>query len=398
MDYGKETECIVCCILAWREICLLSGFSRHKETQGESEGEDMKHIVGTIVGVLLVLTVSVAGICVVSQRMEKGKYPVWDYKKSYREAGNYTEYDFPEVEVLLPAEWDGKYEMEFSEDRVDFYHSASHAAWKKRGGDTAEANGLLFSVCCSVDFALPDDRQGRFRILGSGSYGTYYLCSPEGNQGYMEDEEAWNEWCLLQSTDRWREVRLAEELRPKEQSGQNETPMDDFWSLEVTGGTLLGTVVSVKEGPELGSATVVIQTEEGETLKFGSCQWTYNIAGKEGDPVRVTYLGDLYGAPYIREIEIQPERDDFTGGLRTMEGIYITLEDDYLWFETDSGEHVLFWNYDSPRPETYEAGDRMRIEYLGNPDGKRRADLLYLVRMEKIASNPFYPDPYPSPF
>ena len=63
---------------------------RYAIKKGENQ---MKRIVGTIAGVMFVLTIFVVGICLASGMPGKGKYPIWNYEKTHREKGNYTVYE-----------------------------------------------------------------------------------------------------------------------------------------------------------------------------------------------------------------------------------------------------------------------------------------------------------------
>ncbi len=122
----------------------------------------MKRIVGTIAGVLFVLTISVVGICLASGMPGKGKYPIWNYEKTHREKGNYTVYDFEEVELMLPAEWEGKYGIEVFEDHVNFFHSASRKTWEKYGTGEEKTRGVLCSLWCNFNEEYPKNPIRKF--------------------------------------------------------------------------------------------------------------------------------------------------------------------------------------------------------------------------------------------
>lgn len=348
----------------------------------------MKRIVGTIVGVLFVLTISVAGICLVSGLPGKGKYPIWNYEKTHREKGNYTVYDFEDVELMLPAEWEGKYGIERFEEHIDFFHSASRNAWEKYGTGEEKTRGVLFSLWCNFNGEYPEN-SSHHEVLGIGNHGLYYLRFAEdgegyveSKEGYMENEEVWNEWRQMAAQWIWKRARLQGEEK-KEQSGEKRQPggkpieVHEFLELERQGGYLAGTILSRTQNETGLYETVVIQTEDGEQLSFDSCEWSHMGSDGPGDLVRLHYLGDLYGAPMIRILKRQSSREELAGEVHSIEGIYDENSDDYLFFYIGS-EWVSFMDRRMPEPDNYKKGDRMRIEYLGALRDP------WLVRLEKI--------------
>lgn len=65
-------------------------------------------------------------------------------------------YYFKEMEITLPADWKGKFDIEINGNNATFYHKASREKWMASNGTDG---GKLFTLSCSVndDFAeLPD--------------------------------------------------------------------------------------------------------------------------------------------------------------------------------------------------------------------------------------------------
>lgn len=104
------------------------------------------------------------------------------YTDSILEDGSLIYY-FDEVAVTLPADWNGKFEIETDMTTATFYHKASRDKWLEEGMN----GGILFSMSCSVnhDFAeLPD-----FQYIGFSeeSCMNYFLTFPTDMQAYMDD-------------------------------------------------------------------------------------------------------------------------------------------------------------------------------------------------------------------
>ena len=65
-------------------------------------------------------------------------------------------FDFSEVRLQLPEEWEGKIAIEQTEKEIRFYHDASRAAWLKSGKTDESENGLLFALGVAADYQLPE--------------------------------------------------------------------------------------------------------------------------------------------------------------------------------------------------------------------------------------------------
>lgn len=101
-------------------------------------------------------------------------------------------YDFQEVELKIPAHWSGKYDLDFVDGGLDFYHVASREAIQEAGwGD--DKGGRLFSLRFSEDTEF-EEYLPAYETIGDGEDGTYYLDFPTDVRGYMDDEEIGGEW------------------------------------------------------------------------------------------------------------------------------------------------------------------------------------------------------------
>ena len=93
-------------------------------------------------------------------------------------------YYFEEVAVTLPADWQGKVQIETTDNSATFYHKASHEKWQEKYG---QEGGKLFTLSCTVnhDFQeLPD-----FTYIGFSdqSVMNYFMIFPTDFQAYTDD-------------------------------------------------------------------------------------------------------------------------------------------------------------------------------------------------------------------
>lgn len=105
-------------------------------------------------------------------------------------------YYFKEMEITLPADWKGKFDIEINGNNATFYHKASREKWMASNGTDG---GKLFTLSCSVndDFAeLPD-----FSYIGFSdeSAMNYFMIFPTDVQAYMDDSTIAEEFQQMNS-------------------------------------------------------------------------------------------------------------------------------------------------------------------------------------------------------
>lgn len=129
---------------------------------------------------------------------------LWEYSEIWDESDNLT-YEFKEISVTIPTDWENKYDLVTSENSVSFYHTASRDGWTRHLNNGIESGGHLFTITLYQDYdfyTLPD-----FEIAGIGELGIYVTLLPTDVQGYYYDEEVWNEWTSL--VDDLEEIRAS---------------------------------------------------------------------------------------------------------------------------------------------------------------------------------------------
>ena len=131
---------------------------------------------------------------------------LWSYELVADGAGDQV-YQFRDVELTIPADWDGKYGLEVDEDAnfpygtVSVYHKASQEALSAEYGQE-NSGGYLFTLTCSDDYDFMDVLPS-YRIIGETDGYVYYVSLPTDVQGYMEDDAIWAEWLQLSGDTDW---------------------------------------------------------------------------------------------------------------------------------------------------------------------------------------------------
>ena len=128
------------------------------------------------------------------------KNGIWYYTVSRDSSGNIVySIDSGSVIITLPADWEGHYDIDFTNDyKMTFYHAKSRLLLADQG---YEGQGNMFSLAWSADEGfrnLPS-----YKYLGEGAqYGYYYLEFPTDVQGYMDNGACWEEYqSMLKGTD-----------------------------------------------------------------------------------------------------------------------------------------------------------------------------------------------------
>ena len=131
---------------------------------------------------------------------------LWSYELAADGAGDQV-YQFRDVELTIPADWDGKYGLEVDEDAnfpygtVSVYHKASQEALSAEYGQE-NSGGYLFTLTCSDDYDFMDVLPS-YRVIGETDGYVYYVSLPTDVQGYMEDDAIWAEWLQLSGDTDW---------------------------------------------------------------------------------------------------------------------------------------------------------------------------------------------------
>ncbi len=105
---------------------------------------------------------------------------------------------FPDLKVVLPAEWSGKVQMEYSDSGPCFYHIDSREKWTEKLG--FETGGFLFGITF--------DEEGNTSyedatVIGSTEEGTYLAYFPSDVQAYTDDAVIQEDYASLWDDIEW---------------------------------------------------------------------------------------------------------------------------------------------------------------------------------------------------
>lgn len=182
---------------------------------------------------------------------------LWSYEVVADEAGDEV-YQFRDVGLTIPADWDGKYELEVDEDAnppygtVAVYHKASQEALSADSDETS--GGYLFTLTCSTDYNFTDTLPD-YHIIGETDGYIYYVTLPTDVQGYTEDKEIWAEWQELYGDVDW--VLDHATLLNEEDGKMAASTAVNIRSAASTSGVIMGVV------PKGGIVTITGEVENG---------------------------------------------------------------------------------------------------------------------------------------
>jgi hypothetical protein len=114
------------------------------------------------------------------------EFTPYDYHIMYTANGNYVVYDFPDIMLYLPIEWENAITVELTDTGLAFFQTASYDRFLEDG---LPKGGFLFKLRASED--------ERFRELPEYEYigfsedaGLYfYLSLPSDYQAYVYDAD-----------------------------------------------------------------------------------------------------------------------------------------------------------------------------------------------------------------
>ena len=291
----------------------------------------------------------------------------WDHDMYFSHEKRAIIFDFSEVRLLLPEEWEGRIAIEQTEKEIRFYHDASRLAWMESGKTDASENGLLFALGVAEDYQLPEtDSENWYGTVGSGTEGLYYLKKPTAMRGSMGEDSIWNSWSETNCLMPWVTAELIDEAdTERTQSGESQIPVDDYTALIEAGGSMMGTVLERETDESTSQTKILLQADDGRKLTFTSCQWTSRLRGECGDYVQLIWLGDLYGQPLIQYMSRTSSRESYDEGIKEARGKVCSLDGDELGIQTALGGTFRLTDQMAVKPDEYTLGSTVRVEYLG---------------------------------
>jgi len=109
----------------------------------------------------------------------------YDHHIMYTANGHYIVYDFPDIMLYIPIEWQEIVTVEQTEDGISFYQTASKEKWAEEG---FRHGGFLFELCASADEAFRDLPACEYLGYSDNAGLHFYLVVPSDYPAYVEDE------------------------------------------------------------------------------------------------------------------------------------------------------------------------------------------------------------------
>ncbi len=136
----------------------------------------MKRFVSILIALLLAVLPALA---------QEEQFSAFDHVILHTVNGKYVVYEFPDITLYLPSEWEDAITVEQKENGIAFYQTASLEKWAEKGFPNG---GFLFELCASEDDDFRD--LPTYKDLGFCDHVGlfFYLVVPSDYPAYMEDE------------------------------------------------------------------------------------------------------------------------------------------------------------------------------------------------------------------
>ena len=112
-------------------------------------------------------------------------FSTFDYVTGSAGGVRFIYYDFPDVTLNLPAEWQGLYTVEQDETGVTFCQTASHEKYLEEG---IKSGGFLFKLCASEDEGFRGLPAYEYLGYSENAGLHFYLMLPSDYPAYVEDD------------------------------------------------------------------------------------------------------------------------------------------------------------------------------------------------------------------
>ena len=98
--------------------------------------------------------------------------------------GRYLYYDFPDISLHLPIEWEGRVTVEQSDDGVSFYQTASLERYSAEG---LPGGGFLFALCAGADEGWRELPAYQYLGFSENAGLHFYLLLPSDYPAFPDD-------------------------------------------------------------------------------------------------------------------------------------------------------------------------------------------------------------------
>ena len=115
---------------------------------------------------------------------EEAQFSPFDYRKGSAGGGRYVYYGFPDIQLLLPGDWDGRFTLVQSDDGTTFYQTASYERCRAEG---IAGDGLLFELRASADESFRELPAYEYLGYSENAGLHFYLLMPSDYPPYPDD-------------------------------------------------------------------------------------------------------------------------------------------------------------------------------------------------------------------
>lgn len=127
----------------------------------------------------------VALLLAVLPAMAQQSFSPYDFVTGSAGGGRFLYYDFPDISLLLPKEWEGLFTVEQDADGVTFYQTASYNKFLEDGLGTG--GGFLFRLSASENEDFRDLPAYEYLGYSENAGLHFYLVLPPEYTAYQED-------------------------------------------------------------------------------------------------------------------------------------------------------------------------------------------------------------------
>jgi len=114
------------------------------------------------------------------------EFTPYDYHIMYTANGNYVVYDFPDIMLYIPIEWEDAITVEQTDTGLAFFQTASYDKFLEDG---LPKGGFLFKLRASEDEGFRELPEYEYIGFSENAGLHFYLSMPSDYQAYVYDDD-----------------------------------------------------------------------------------------------------------------------------------------------------------------------------------------------------------------
>ena len=114
------------------------------------------------------------------------EFTPYDYHIMYTANGNYVVYDFPDIMLYIPIEWENAITVEQTDTGLAFFQTASYDKFLEDG---LPKGGFLFKLRASEDEGFRELPEYEYIGFSENAGLHFYLSMPSDYQAYVYDDD-----------------------------------------------------------------------------------------------------------------------------------------------------------------------------------------------------------------